>query len=337
MTMLFDQGMSPYVIVIPQNASAAVRHAAEDLSAYLAKISGVTLPIVSDDLSSDEYEICLGPVRRSGMPVAADLVHDGYRVNTVGKRIYIVGQNDRAILYGVYALLEEGFGCRFLAPGVEHVPIRCDVALPWMNLTRISPFEYRECFWWVMEEDQDFAVKRGMNASIHKAYDEAHGNSIQYFPFVHSFVNHYVPISKYGESHPEYYSMIDGKRKVQEHATQLCLTNPEVYELVLAQLKQDIKDHPEASVFSLSQADCYFPCECPECAAIDKEEGGYMGTMLRFVNKVANAIAEEYPHVLIDTLAYHYTRQAPKITRPAPNVTVRLCTIEGCFTHPLEE
>ena len=41
--------------------------------------------------------------------------------------------------------------------------------------------------------------------------------------------------------------------------------------------------------------------------------------------------------MIIDTLAYHYTRQAPKLTRPAPNVTVRLCTIEGCFSHPLEE
>lgn len=71
-------------------------------------------------------------------------------------------------------------------------------------------------------------------------------------------------------------------------------------------------------------------------AALTKEEGSHAGTLLRFVNACADAIAEEYPDIIIDTLAYHYTRQAPKITRPAPNVTVRLCTIEGCFSHPLE-
>ena len=60
-----------------------------------------------------------------------------------------------------------------------------------------------------------------------------------------------------------------------------------------------------------------------------------MGTMLRFVNACADSIAEEFPHIIIETLAYQYTRQAPKITRPRPNVMICLCTIECCFTHPL--
>jgi hypothetical protein len=70
---------------------------------------------------------------------------------------------------------------------------------------------------------------------------------------------------------------------------------------------------------------------------VDAEEGSHAGTLLRFVNACANSIAEEYPHVIIDTLAYQYTRQAPKITKPAPNVAVRICTIECCFAHPLNE
>lgn len=57
--------------------------------------------------------------------------------------------------------------------------------------------------------------------------------------------------------------------------------------------------------------------------------------MLRFVNACAASIAEEFPDVIIDTFAYQYTRQAPKITRPLPNVCVRICSIECCFAHPL--
>ena len=40
---------------------------------------------------------------------------------------------------------------------------------------------------------------------------------------------------------------------------------------------------------------------------------------------------------MIHTFAYRFTRQAPVGVKPAPNVTVEMCTIEGCFRHPLNE
>jgi hypothetical protein len=59
-----------------------------------------------------------------------------------------------------------------------------------------------------------------------------------------------------------------------------------------------------------------------------------MGTLLRFVNAVAEDIAEDYPNVTVDTLAYKYTRKAPSITKPRENVCIRLCSIECHFNHP---
>ena len=41
--------------------------------------------------------------------------------------------------------------------------------------------------------------------------------------------------------------------------------------------------------------------------------------------------------MLIDTFAYQHTRQAPKITKPSPNVSVRICSIECCFSHPMKD
>ncbi len=101
-------------------------------------------------------------------------------------------------------------------------------------------------------------------------------------------------------------------------------------------LRQNIIDHPEAKIFSIAQMDWYNPCQCPECARVDAEEGAYSGTLIRFINACAASIAEEFPDVIIDTFAYQYTRQAPK-THPLPNVCVRICSIECCFTHPLGE
>ena len=60
-----------------------------------------------------------------------------------------------------------------------------------------------------------------------------------------------------------------------------------------------------------------------------------MGSLLTFVNRIADDIKEDYPGVYVDTLAYRYTRKAPKTIVPRDNVIIRLCSIECCFVHPL--
>ena len=92
---------------------------------------------------------------------------------------------------------------------------------------------------------------------------------------------------------------------------------------------------PMVKLVSISQNDNERYCKCERCAAIDAEEGSHMGTLLRVVNAVAENIQDDYPDVAIETLAYRHTRNIPKITKPLPNVVIRLCPFEACFTHPL--
>jgi len=74
-----------------------------------------------------------------------------------------------------------------------------------------------------------------------------------------------------------------------------------------------------------------------ECKALDALEGSQSGTMIHFVNAVAEAIEDEFPDVFIDTFAYWYSRKPPKFVKPRDNVIVRLCSIECCFAHPLND
>lgn len=48
-----------------------------------------------------------------------------------------------------------------------------------------------------------------------------------------------------------------------------------------------------------------------------------MGSFLRYVNAIAEAVEEEFPGRYIDTFAYRYTRTPPKLTHPRDNVIVR--------------
>ena len=60
-----------------------------------------------------------------------------------------------------------------------------------------------------------------------------------------------------------------------------------------------------------------------------------MAPVLQLVNRVAEAVEKEFPDKAVETLAYQWTRQPPKTMRPRPNVIIRLCSIECCFSHPL--
>ena len=332
--ILAENNKSEYRIVMAAGAGEALSHAARELAKYLAMISGVSLPIAEDTAPAQEREIVIGKSNRPGAPCGCGLKNDGYILKTAGERLFILGENGRGNLYGVYGLLEKYLGCRFLAEGVEKIPTRSRVCLPELDETVIPPLEYRETYWHAAERFPDLAIKRGFNGAYYHNMEAKHGGDMRYFGFAHTLFS-YVSPDEYFDTHPEYFSMVDGKR-IREHA-QLCLTNPDVLAIVIRKLRDKLAANPDATIFSISQNDWDTPCQCPECARVDAEEGSHAGTLLRFVNAVARDIAGDYPHAIIDTLAYQYTRQAPKITKPEPNVCIRICSIECCFSHPLSQ
>jgi hypothetical protein len=117
---------------------------------------------------------------------------------------------------------------------------------------------------------------------------------------------------------------------------QLCLSNPELRDFVVERVKQALRDAPEARIISVSQNDCFNPCECDNCKALDDAEGSHAGSLLAFVNYIAEKIKPDFPSVAVDTLAYQYTRKPPRAARPRPNVIVRLCSIECDFRQTLD-
>lgn len=322
-----------YVIVVPQEASETEQYAAKELSDYIFEINGVRLTVCDDGTPRQEKEICVGDTNREPQGIQEpELYYDGYWLLNQADKLYITGDNDRGVLYGVYGLLEEVWGCRFYTAMVEKVPQRTRLEIPEnLNLVRNPAFEFRDTNW-LSAQTADFAAKRGYNGQFSQL-TQREGGAITYFgSFVHTF-NDYVPVERYYETHPEYFSMVGGVRLKEQ--TQLCLTNPEVLEIVTQSVLDNIKANPNRKIFSISQNDCYNPCTCPECARVDAEEGSHAGTLIRFVNAVAEEVEKQYPDVIIDTLAYQYTRTPPKLTRPRENVAVRFCTIEACFSHPL--
>ncbi|TAH34349.1 MAG: DUF4838 domain-containing protein [Planctomycetota bacterium] len=329
-----DHGRSDYVLVVAEEAGPATRYAAGELQRWLKEMTGAELPIVADTEPPRPHEILVGPSKRLydyGIALRlGPLGQEGYVLRTVGERLLVAGGEPRGTLYAVYGLLGDHLGCRWFTPEVSRIPRTERLPLPQLDESRIPALEYRDVF--IHEcHDGDWAARNRLNSS-HARLEARHGGRVEYAGFVHTF-NDLVPVEKYFETHPEYFSEIDGKREREQ--TQLCCTNEEVVRIVTEEVRRRMREHPEAMVFSVSQNDWFRYCQCGPCAALAAAEGSQMAPVLQLVNRVAEAVEEEFPDKAVDTLAYQWTRRPPKTLRPRRNVIVRLCSIECCFAHPL--
>jgi hypothetical protein len=256
---------------------------------------------------------------------------EGFVLKTSGRQLLIVGGAQRGTLYGVYTFLDT-LGCRWYARDVSVIPNRPTLTVAPLDEMQKPAFEYREPFF-REAADKDWAARNRMNGAS-MALDASTGGKFDYYPFVHTAYL-ILPAEKYFKDHPEYYALVDGQRRSER--AQLCLTNPNVLRLTVTTVLDWMEQHPEASIYSVSQNDCEGWCECENCLRVEQEEGGaHSGPILRFVNAVAAEVGKKHPDKLIDTLAYWYSEPPPLHVRPLPNVRIRLCPIGVCEAHAYE-
>ncbi|MBN2507268.1 MAG: DUF4838 domain-containing protein [Verrucomicrobia bacterium] len=325
-------------IVRPAGASPSQVHAAEELQHFVQQMTGVKLPVLTDDSPLPESAILLGNTRHTarvlGSPAdVKTLGDDGFRLRCDPPHLVILGGPVRGTLYGVYELLEQFGGCRWYATWHSVIP-KLDVwRIPTVDQTQRPAFAMREPYWYDMF-DGDLAARNKANGNSMRLGDK-HGGNIRFGAglFVHTF-NTLCPPGEFFATHPEYFSEVSGKR-VKDYS-QLCLTHPDVLKIVTERLLERIRKDPGAKLFSVSQNDWHNYCTCPACKAIDDREESHAGTLITFVNRVAEAVEKEFPDVWIETLAYQYTRKPPQTVRPRRNVVPRLCTIECDFSQPLD-
>jgi len=173
-----------------------------------------------------------------------------------------------------------------------------------------------------------FSARMKGNGNIPAEY----GGKVSIIHFVHSFYK-IIPPEKYFDQHPEWFSEIDGKR-THDHA-QLCLTNDELCREVTKNVLETLRKDPDARFIDISQNDWHKNCTCVKCKALDEKEGSPSGSLVHFLNKVAAEVEKEFPDVLVESLAYQYTRKPPEFVKPRNNVLIRLCTIECSYIQPL--
>ena len=327
-------GRCHYTVVGANLSDSCERYAASELQKYLYESTGVFVPYISDRCARRGPEILIGADTRNGRDLVSEeelleLGDDGFLIKTLEEDILITGKTSRGTLYGVYEFLRRFAGFRAFTKDVEKVDALDGLIIPQIYVTEKPDFEYRDAYF-RFAFDGAFCAKNRLNTTLGDISAEK-GGSFKFFNCHHSF-DDLVPPVVYFEEHPEYFAFHDGRRTKD----QLCLSEPRVLEIATAQVKSWIAEHPECRVFSVAQNDNERYCTCERCRRIDEEEGSPAGSVIRFVNALAEEIEKEHPDILIHTFAYQYSRVAPKKARPKSNVIVRLCNIECEWGDSLE-
>ena len=304
------------IVVDPQISTDL--QAANLFNYFVHKMTGTTLPFVSPDSKSASGDLIIESLTDQKSAVnSSGIEEDGFRFSGTDSTFRITGAKGSGTLYGVVTLLEDYFGVGYYAAHAFTFPQKSDLLLPIRpDKTENPGFQYRQTQAYSLAKDSLYKI-------WHRLKEPAEIFAGGYW--VHTF-DRILPSAKYGKTHPEYYSFINGQRRPGA-ASQWCLSNPEVFELVSQKIDSIFKAHPDRKLISVSQNDgnnTY--CTCEKCKAIDEEEGSPSGSLIHFLNK----LAARFPDKEFSTLAYLYSVRPPRHVKPLPNVNIMLCDID-CY------
>ena len=329
-------------IVVRSDASPCERYAAEELRGFIGRQTGVELDLADDSSPLPEKAVLLGDTRHTAEVLGgadsqvSTLGDEGFRLKVSGGRLLVLGGSGRGPLYGVYELLERFGGCAWYSSRIEVVPRLDSFSVPGgLDEVQRPAFALRTQNGNGLRRNPRLAARNKMN--LESFGPELGGSRFRYDRVLgkcHTF-EPLMPAARWFADHPEYFSEIDGRRT--GFKSQLCLTNPDVRRICTEEvLKRIAESYPKGTrYYGVSQNDWNTYCRCAKCAAVDRRERSHAGTLVEFVNHIAEAVERKYPDVFIETLAYTYTRRPPARLKPRRNVHVCLCTIECDFARPI--
>lgn len=338
-------GRPQATIVIAADAGQKVKLAAEELQSYIRKISGVTLPMVTD---SDDPEGRLILVGKSKLTQAIDVAipagltgarrEEGFVIFCDGNHLLLAG-NDAGPYHGteyaVYDFLER-LGVRWFMPGDfgEIVPSMSTIVFPRMEVRQKPDFIMRN--WWchvpeaLRSDDERWKIRNKMNPEP---------------PFKipsDSSVRDYIQDWKNITERPELFALSQyGERQKGLP----CLTNPKAVKEVAEGIKAYLRKHEDEDSCAFAPDDGFPRDFTPETMELNQgfvELGGRPGVpgevsiseeWFAFVNKVIEEVHKEFPNAYIATNGYANRDIPPQGLKLNDHLVLMFAAIWSCTIH----
>ena len=329
---------SDWCVAYPESGSQAVNYilriAAEEVCDDINEATGLGLKAVSaSNAKSPAIWIGAEFAKKAGFNLS-DLKWYDNVIAEKGGNIYLFG-NDRpgrdevkcghdiewfrCVLPSVKAatrFLETAVGVRFLMPGEvgKEVPWRKAISIENGIFSKETP----STFFGSAHSSTDRSL-------IHWIANGEWGMGAFQTYAGHTYPSA-CPGSKYFKEHPEYFAMKSGKRTLGATPAQtaLCISNPDVEELIVNELKRHFD--LGAEVCQLAQHDGWSVCECKKCWAMYGTGDDWGEKFWLFHRHIAERILKERPGKAVHILNYAATAHPPKTFKVFPdNVMIEMC------------
>ncbi len=342
---LVKDGKPNATVIISNDMTAPEVNAANEFIEYIGKITSVTLKISTTP--TRENNIYFGQTQKVKNITKYDfstLGADGIYIKSGKDYLIFSGDRPRGTLYAVYTFLEDNLGCCFYSPTEEYIPKKDNINLDNINIVYTPPFEIRESFFKVNlgSENYKFFIKNKLNGLFNNIPDDW-GGHFYLSGWAHT-IPQLIPASKYGKEHPDWFALVNGKRDVYDTSepyskvANICFSNQEVIDELTRLVLKKIEDDHSKIIITVSQPDGLDEtdriCQCEKCQKL-YEKYGKSGAFLTVINHIAREAKKKNPNAYIDTLAYRWSRHAPKNIKPEDNVIIFLCGIECDFATPI--
>ena len=324
-------GLASWTVVLPDEPKVWEKTAASELEEHLSKrvLDGALTVEGAGDIVFH-----VGATRFADGKGFAGLQDEEWAIKSFGRDVVLVGGGTRGTLFAVYRFLEDICGVRWWMDDETDIPAASQLALGRLD-KRGRPFlRYREIYR-DRQTDPRTAIRNRLNGNGEAYIPLEFCGGVVYGPphRGHTF-DRYLPYSKLGEAHPEWFSLVDGKRVGGQGKGQLCLSNQEMKDELVRRIIANISNtvakarsegRPLPSLYSISQNDNWNCCECDACRAV-AERYGRSGEMLLFVNDVVGRVSKVFPGLTFTTAAYHYTEPPPTGgVCAASNLVINIC------------
>lgn len=309
---------APRAVLVTGEEPSEQRLAAVALLRDLVREStGAELPVTA--VADDRPAVHVGrsPAVDALGVIPADLDDDGFVLHPVDETTYVIaGPTEWGTEFGVCEFLERHVGVRWLLPG-EHgtdVPARRDVVA--------SPDEVRS------EPAYFSRLLSGLKGPAQAEW--ARRNRMHGRVSFHHNLLHLFPPSRYFDTHPEFYPIVNGQRyrptSDDDHTWQPNFSAPGIVDEAIANITRYFAEHPEQTSYSLGINDGRAYDESPESLA---RETGTLNTLgirnvsdsyYQWCNEVIEGVLKVYPDKWFGCLAYSNVFDPPTRVKVHPRL-----------------
>ncbi len=322
-------------VVVPENPSFLIQHAAEVFKKYWEQCAHRTITI--SNINQGLVNVWLGAELCTkewiGPEELEELGNEGFIIRTytpaqkyaqkgVAKQLLICGKTDLGTLHGVYIFFERFLKVSWFSEEYIHKP-NLGYKLKEVDYQFTPHFEFRHFLSNIPEFKMSAERKEGLHLSISPSEEE------------------FIPI-------PIYECLSDSKNaqntdvietKISPEDKVVCFSNEDTIQKFLAFLRKDMESNPGRKIWTIEVGKADKSCSCESCREWVEKTESLAGPLLNLMNNAVEQLEKEFvdKDISLCVLLKGKMRKAPKSINLHDRILIELSTDTCDVAHAIDD